>query len=597
MTPTEPKVDDTPFWQHTDGPNGGTVENISINSKGIVFISTASGVFRSSDGVSWTPKNSGLLSGTTTPLASDSSGNIYCAALSSGIAISADDGELWSQDGSGITGTVQALAASKAGHVFAGTSDGVFHQPSKDASWTKGSGIPGSVLSLAVGQNGSIFAGTTDNFYRSADDGISWSVSSSGLDAGEIHHIFAAQEGKLYTAVYNSSLTGGIYRSENNGDSWIKLSLGLNLPNITSLMVTHSGEIFAGIEYFSSTSTQNLFRSSDAGSSWTMLSSGFGSNWISALAEDTHGQILAGTWGSGMYISSNNGDQFLQSNSGLTTPNVYALTLSPAGMLYAGIDGGVSRSSDNGTTWAQVLSGDGRLDVTSVAVDSSGSVYAGTRGYGLYKSSDGISWFASWNPSLTGFSGGAITSIAANPGGVLFLNIIGWGGPYRSSNGGANFSKVDGNGGGGGFFSVDSTGAIYFAYGSVDVSSDAGITWQNLPGFAKKEVYSILRTGKYLIVASTSGIYRSDDNGKTSTQFSSPGEGASDIVANSNGVLFASSYGTGGVYRSTDHGETWVRINGGLINTSVESMTMDRNGYLYLGTSGGGVFRSIAPAK
>ena len=49
----------------------------------------------------------------------------------------------------------------------------------------------------------------------------------------------------------------------------------------------------------------------------------------------------------------------------------------------------------------------------------------------------------------------------------------------------------------------------------------------------------------------------------------------------------------GGVYRSEDEGATWQAFNEGLSNVAVTSLAIDRNGHLYAGTSGGGVFETV----
>src|SRR5579872_4231223 len=59
---SSPLIGQTPFWHQTNGPQAGTVDNISIDSSGRVIVWTAgSGAFRSSDnGNTWELLNRGL---------------------------------------------------------------------------------------------------------------------------------------------------------------------------------------------------------------------------------------------------------------------------------------------------------------------------------------------------------------------------------------------------------------------------------------------------------------------------------------------------------------------------------------------------------
>jgi hypothetical protein len=85
--------------------------------------------------------------------------------------------------------------------------------------------------------------------------------------------------------------------------------------------------------------------------------------------------------------------------------------------------------------------------------------------------------------------------------------------------------------------------------------------------------------------------YRSTDNGETWTQMNSLGANAFVFAENSLGHLFA-GHGLG-VYRSTDFGDNWTPVNEGLSFTNILSLTVDSDGYLYAGTNGRSIFKTV----
>jgi ligand-binding sensor domain-containing protein len=48
-----------------------------------------------------------------------------------------------------------------------------------------------------------------------------------------------------------------------------------------------------------------------------------------------------------------------------------------------------------------------------------------------------------------------------------------------------------------------------------------------------------------------------------------------------------------GVFYSTDNGTNWSPFNSGLTNKIIIALTIDGSGYVYAGTEGNGVFRTI----
>ena len=104
------------------------------------------------------------------------------------------------------------------------------------------------------------------------------------------------------------------------------------------------------------------------------------------------------------------------------------------------------------------------------------------------------------------------------------------------------------------------------------------------------------------IFAGTSedGVFRSTDNCENWTQinnglpFDDSSGTWSNIYAlsfNSDGTIFIVS--SEDLYRSTDNGDSWTETNSGLSNLYVTSIDINSSGYIYAGTYGGGVFRSI----
>ena len=173
---------------------------------------------------------------------------------------------------------------------------------------------------------------------------------------------------------------------------------------------------------------------------WEPINTGLTDTGVFAFTINSGGDIFAGTVGSGVFRSSDNGDNWNAINTGLTfpgtivTPGVFALTINSSGDIFAGSSGaGVFRSSDNGDTWSQT----GLSSVESFAINSSGEIFAGGLG-GVFRSSDNGD---NWNEINTGLTLTFVFALAINTGGEIFAG--GLGGVFRSSDNGDNWSPIN----------------------------------------------------------------------------------------------------------------------------------------------------------
>ena len=78
------------------------------------------------------------------------------------------------------------------------------------------------------------------------------------------------------------------------------------------------------------------------------------------------GTIFAGTFGSGVFLSTNNGTSW--SAVGLSNSQVLSVTVMGSIIFVGTLDGGIFLSKDNGTSWSAVDSGLTNLDIRSLVV-------------------------------------------------------------------------------------------------------------------------------------------------------------------------------------------------------------------------------------
>jgi hypothetical protein len=158
---------------------------------------------------------------------------------------------------------------------------------------------------------------------------------------------------------------------------------------------------------------------------------------------------------------------------------------------------GVFRSMDNGTSWSSQNDGLGDVEGWALASTSSGIMLGGYNGIDLLMTPD--SEWRKINSNLLVFSLGGSTPLVAGTGGGLFQaqTIDNW---MKST-----ISTGDST-----FFSIATGGSQTFvgSMGKVFVTSNAGLTWNNITGNLPSEaVLSLLITGDTLFAGTTGGIY------------------------------------------------------------------------------------------
>jgi len=239
--------------------------------------------------------------------------------------------------------------------------------------------------------------------------------------------------------------------------------------------------------------------------------------------------LFAGTYGSGVFLSANNGTSWTAAKTGLTNPFINALAVSPASdgtggtNLFAGTNGGVFLSANNGTNWTPVNTGLTNTTVRALAFSGT-NLFAGTDGGVFLSANNGTSW----TEANTGLTNTYVKSLAVSP-------------------------ASDGTGG---------TNLFAGTYdGGVFLSVNNGTSW----------------------TAESTGLMNTDVRALALSP-ASDGTGGTNLFAGTNGS---------GVFLSTNNGTSWTAESIGLMNTDVRALALspasDGTGgmNLFAGTSGG----------
>ena len=355
------------------------VWSFAFDPRGHVFAAIwNAGIHISLDnGTTWNHSNIGLSDSSLLGVSYSSLGKVIAATYYEGLFCSSDSGCTWSSADGYTNSIVQSLSCSLEGHIFAGTYYGlVFRSSDNGSSWTEVfrdheqlpirsiaplsrgrtilSGGNGSyrtsdagrswtrftfahndsvAMSMIADSSGSVLAATANGIYRSTDFGAQWiqAFYQPGINLAEI--VTTPQNAIMVASVGSRFVTPVLLRSNDRGEHWRTLSTRVSY----SVRVNRQGHIF--------TTNGSVFRSTNDGATWQQLSNGLLSNRLWYLSIDSSENLFVAGYDS-VYISSNGGDNWFSSNSGIPYTSIVAMMTHTDGYILLGTWGnGIIRNT------------------------------------------------------------------------------------------------------------------------------------------------------------------------------------------------------------------------------------------------------------
>jgi hypothetical protein len=279
-----------------------------------------------------------------------------------------------------------------------------------------------------------------------------------------------------------------------------------------------------------------------ANAQWVRMN-GLSVNSIYSLTTSGN-NILAGTYSNGIFLSSNNGNNWVQTS--INTQTIWSLA-SDENNVFAGATSGngVYRSTDAGITWNQTSLNN--MTIYSVAVHGN-NVFAGTADHGVFHSTNlGLNWIQTSLNNMT-FTGLAIFGDTVFAG--LGNNIPSIGGAYVSTNNGTNWALT----------------------------------------YLDKECWSFAKISNDIFVGTNHGVYSSTNNG---LNWVSINNGLVNYPSVSCLIVSGMNIIGGGVgiFLSKNNGVNWIYKYDGFTDTPyVTSLTISGN-YIFAGVWGESVWR------
>lgn len=587
-------------WEPANGPSGGQVLDIVLNSRAHVFACVEGvGVFRSIDnGEHWTRVNRGLTELSVSALTINSREHLFVGTKSGNVFRSLDNGENWTLARAGLPKTaISDLVINSTDYILVGTvGAGIYQSKDNGETWARTASV-NEIVSLVAKSNGEMYAAT--NWYgviRSMDNGQSWESVNNGIPRngypwhnGNWHWAYDVAihpNGDVY-----ASAGGGLYRSKDNGDSWVNLAKGWFL----SIAFNSRGHIFLG------TNGSGIHRSTDDGVNWVQVDHGFSSRVIHSLSINSNDEVFAGS--DRIHRSLDYGNNWAL--IGGLAYDSYSLIANVNGAIFAGTNGyGIFRTTDEGDTWLQVNNGLTDLKVFALTVNAKGHVFAGTNTGNLYRSTDnGDSWTHIFTIRERGVIDPRASSLACNSSGYIFVGSAS-AGMWRSIDGGDSWVRIIPAASS--YFSsiiINSSEHVlagasgYYGGGSISYSTDGGDNWKRLYTTSSFGGIKTLMANANTVFAGyegfaggSGGAVRSTDNGENWVFVNTGLNGAIYGFANANGQIFA---GTGtAVFQSKDNGDKWMPLlTGWPSGTGVRRLEINSGRRVFAATNRG-VYRS-----
>ncbi|MEI6456038.1 MAG: T9SS type A sorting domain-containing protein [bacterium] len=563
-------------WRQTAGPEGGNITSLAC--QGDTFFAAASScLFVSHDGAAtWSRAVTGLPATSFLSVVLRDS-HVVAGTYGSGVYRSLDGGTEWTKCNNGLANLNIRSLAIHGNDLFAGSDAGLFVSSDFGSTWNEAGGFSNRKVFSLLALDIVIYAGTEDGgFYLSEDGGSTWTARNDGLPASDILSIAGDGAGLIA-----GTAGKGVYLM--NGNTWVPVTNGIPSSAIARSLTSTSAALFAG------TYGDGIFRSSDHGNSWTAVNTYLHNplvNTVTASGET----VFAGTDGGGVYITENNGETWYPTNRGMVGTQVSAILISGV-RTFAGTAGaGISLSTDNGYNWSTVNNGLESLFIPALEFFGT-NILAATKGSGFFISgNDGSSWVA----RNYGLTNPYLTALVAKDS-VIFAGTWG-GGIFRSADTGRNWSPASQELSGLQVRCMEADQERIYAgtWGEgIFASSDQGTSWNPInSGLSSLRINCIVPHATLLFTGTADGVFRSSDGGNHWI----PVGGEELPVCEVNSLLFyqeAVFAGTAehGIFLSYDYGDHWKPVNEGLSDSVVNFLSLN-NKNLFAGSGSGGVWRA-----
>jgi photosystem II stability/assembly factor-like uncharacterized protein len=300
--------------------------------------------------------------------------------------------------------------------------------------WSQ-TGLPPKITSERLAKSGTDMYMSTwgSGVYKSTDYGDSWFAVNNGITAAYVWDIHFDSDGTLYSASWAS----GLAKSTDKGETWMMINSGVSNVDFFSIVSDDNGILFAGSE-------RGTFRSIDKGQHWSFISS----IYAPRLMKDNQNRIYAGSYGAGLYRTTDQGSTWARLDKNFSNGWVYGLVIDSSGVIYSSGGGNIYKSTDDGENWAMIYQGISGTYIMRIALAPNGDLYAASWTEGILKSTDkGLTWEKKNN----GLHNSKVSTVSVSPEGNIYMSFYKSGinfppiGIYLSTNGGDSWQNITDN--------------------------------------------------------------------------------------------------------------------------------------------------------
>ncbi len=276
--------------------------------------------------------------------------------------------------------------------------------------------------------------------------------------AAQANDTIASQKNNQPAPPDAANSRSAIYYSTDFGITWSALHTGIPADARVVLMEPRGAQMLVATDH------HGLFLSDEKRQEWKQIGSSLPDVKITVLhlADD---EIYAGVYRQGIFVSKNNGENWIALNGDLANLSVRAILKSKGNLLVA-TDAGIFKSAIGQRNWKQVFSG---CQIISLNQSGSKIVASGVLGV-LLSADEGEHW--NWIHQ----AGAAHNTTLINDK-IIVMNIS----------------------------------------GDLFTSDDWGKSWHSENYFPREKsyVYETVKVGQYFVLSNNYGIHRSNDEGKT----------------------------------------------------------------------------------